>query len=331
MVSAPTIYLAPFQGITGNIYRQVYASHFPFIHKFFTPFLSGIPESKILANKKVELFSTHHSGIPVVPQILSNDAEQIIRFSNHCALKGFQEINWNLGCPFPRVARKKRGAGLLPYPELIGQILDKVMNTIRIPFSIKCRLGYQDPEEIFHLLDMFRDYGILELIVHARIGIQMYKGETDLDAFERLYDKSGSPTVYNGDIFRVDQYKYLSGKFPDLRSWMIGRGILVDPFLPADIIEPKAIDKQGRNYLIQRFVDDLYYNYRKEKQDRLHAIDVMKELWEYMSYSFDNPTRVFSLLKKTRNFDEYEDAVHRVFNEFNWLGSGAGHFNSNSI
>ena len=57
----------------------------------------------------------------------------------------------------------------------------------------------------------------------------------------------------------------------------------------------------------------------------------MKELWEYMSYSFDKPGKVFSKIKKAKSFDEYEDAVKKVFDDYQWVGSRAKQFSSSSI
>ena len=116
------IYLAPFQGITGTVYREVYSRHFPYLDKLFTPFFTSIYKHKSLTSKVSELEQTHHHGIPVVPQVLSNNADEIVRFGTICHDMGFKEINWNLGCPFKRVAAKKRGSGLLPHPELVKQI-----------------------------------------------------------------------------------------------------------------------------------------------------------------------------------------------------------------
>lgn len=331
MKSTPIIYLAPFQGITGYVYREVFANHFPTVNKFFTPFFTNVYKHKSFEKKGKEIEKTHHSSCPVTPQILSNDAEEIIRFGNFCAERGFDEINWNLGCPFPRVASKKRGSGLLPYPDLVDTILSLAIPKIPIKLSIKCRLGYHSPAEIFNLLDTFEAHQISELIIHTRIGKQVYKGEVDHSSFERVIERTKLPLVYNGDIFSVEDYLILSEKFSSINKWMIGRGLLVDPFLAGDIRNKNTSQIESRGQIIRRFVEDLYYAYRKSSNDRLHSINIMKELWEYLSFSFNFSGRVFSLIKKTKSFDDYEDAVARVFDEYEWLGSQSKQFNSSSM
>ncbi len=313
------IYLAPFQGITGVTFRSVYTKHFKGVDKLFTPFFTTIQHSyKLPPRKLAELGNPFENGILVVPQILSKDADEIIRFADFCEKLGFTEINWNLGCPYPQVANKKRGSGMLPYPLMIDDILERIMAVTQIRVSVKCRLGYVSKEEIFKLIPVFNKHSISELTIHARIGKQLYSGEPDQEIFEKANSLLTLPVVYNGDIFSVDAFRNVDQKFPAVSSWMIGRGLLYDPFLPADI---KGFDVvKDRKTYIQKFINDLYFAYRKQMNDNLSAISVLKEYWSYLSMSFNDPHKVFKIVKKVKSFDEYEEAVSKVFKEYEWTG-----------
>lgn len=314
------IYLAPFQGITTHVFREIYTRHFSGVDKLFTAFFSNVDQVKGSRNKVAELEQTHHNRIPVVPQILSKDAQEIILFGQYCHEKGFEEINWNLGCPFPRVANKKRGSGMLPYPEMVRQILDEAVPKLPLELSIKCRLGYQSPEEILELMPVFNNFPLSELIIHARIGKQLYKGEADMPAFEKAVSQSKLPIAYNGDIFSVDDFQEMSERFSELDRWMIGRGLLADPFLPSDIKgDPQP---ENKKLIIRKYVDDVYVGYRHKMNDRLQTINVMKEFWSYLSQSFDHPVKAFSRIKKCTSFDAYEDSVNEIFESHSWKGEG---------
>lgn len=316
----PLVYLAPFQGITTYVFREVYTQYFGGVDKLFTAFFTGIQTEKSLRSHKQELAVTHHHGVPVIPQILSKDAREMLLFARICHDLGFEEINWNLGCPFPRVARKKRGSGLLPYPEDVQKILEELMPQIPVRLSVKCRLGYHSPEEIFALLPVFHSFPLSELIIHARLGVQMYKGQTDWGSFEKVLENSTLPVVYNGDVFSPGDFDAAKSRFPSVNGWMLGRGLLADPFLPAAIKrERPPVSPETK---IRRYVDELYYAYRKNFNDDLRALNRLKELWSYLSLSFDDPVRVFGKIKKTRSFDAYEDAVHFVFETYQWKGYG---------
>jgi len=290
------------------------------VDKLYTPFFTAINnELKLPARKMAELGNSTENGIEVVPQILSKDAEEIIRFASFCEKQGFKELNWNLGCPYPMVANKKRGSGMLPYPEMVDEILQKVMVETSIRFSVKCRLGYFSPEEIFKLIPVFNQHRISELTIHARIGKQLYSGETDQDTFQKAISLLSVPAVYNGDIFSLSNFQKVSDRFPAINTWMIGRGLLSDPFLPA-IIKGLPIETD-RQAIIRRFTDELYSSYRRQLNDNPAVLGILKEYWHYLAESFDNPHKVFKKVKKVKKFDEYEDAVDVVFGEYEWVGS----------
>jgi len=314
------IYLAPFQGITTHVFREVFTRHFQGTDKLFTAFFTGIQTAKSLRSRQKELGKTNHNGVPVIPQILSKDADEVLLFGKLCYDLGFSEINWNLGCPFPRVARKMRGSGLLPFPERIEEILEKIMPALPLKLSVKCRLGYHSPDEIFALLPVFNKFPLSEVIVHARLGEQMYKGNVDADTFAKVLGFSKHQMVYNGDVFSPEDFRLAQQHFPEVSHWMLGRGLLADPFLPSRI-KGNAMPQEPL-MLVRKYVDDLYYAYRKIFQDSLRAINVMKELWSYLSLSFDRPQKVFGKIKKVTSFDAYEEEVNTVFENYVWVGNG---------
>ena len=318
------IYIAPFQGITTVVFREVYTRHFSGTDKLFTAFFNGIHNEKSLRSKQREIEKTCHHGIPVVPQILSKDAGEILLFGKQCYDLGFNEINWNLGCPFPRVARKKRGSGLLPYPEEITEILTKIFPALPLKLSVKCRLGYNSNDEILKLIPVFNRFPLSEIIVHARLGRQMYKGSVQTGAFREALHLSAHKMVYNGDIFTPEGFQAFQQQFPEVNRWMLGRGLLADPFLPELI---RGISPSAQPLLvIRKYVDDLYFAYRKAFNDNLRAISVMKEFWSYLSLSFDRPERVFNKIKKSTAFDGYEDAVNFALSHYVWQGKGGEKF-----
>lgn len=322
MSGMDNLYVAPFQGITGAVFREIYTQYFTSVDKLFTPFFTGIYKKKNLTTRSDELSETHHHHVPLVPQILSKDADEMLRFGEFCAEKGFAEINWNLGCPYPRVANKKRGSGMLPHPEIVAEILSRLQSRLLLQLSVKCRLGYHNPDEIFKLIPVFNQFDISELIIHARIGKQLYKGEVDIDTFEKCIELCEVPLAYNGDIFSVKDMENFGVHFPSVHHWMIGRGLLIDPFLPGDI-KGSTFPFEDRKELTKKFVTDLYLAYRKRMNDRLQAINVMKELWGFLCYSFSQPEKVFSLIKKCKSFDAYEESVSDVFRNHVWMGSAA--------
>lgn len=303
--------LGPFQGITDAPFRNVFKKHFGGIDKFYTPFFTGIQKDHA-KNMQVEEIDPRFNDVETLtPQILSTDAEEILRFATQCKALGYKETNLNMGCPFPRVANKKRGSGLLPYPEKIDAMLGRVFEQIEVGFSVKCRLGYVHPEEIYPVIEVFNEYPLSELIIHPRIGKQLYKGEADVQRFAELIPLIKAPLVYNGDIVSVESFERIREQVKPVNAFMLGRGILANPFLAEEI---KGQTTRDVNRL-HAYVIDLYEDRLRHAGGSPKVLGRMKELWSYLMYSFDEPQDIWRKIKKINALKEYEEAVETVFHE----------------
>jgi len=310
-----TLSLAPFQGITDVVYRNAFKKHFCGIDKFYTPFFTGIQKDNSKSLRGEEISPEFNDVNTVVPQILSNKADEIIRFANQCKSMGYGEFNLNMGCPFPRVANKTRGCGLMADPERTIPMLTEVCEHVDgIRFSIKCRLGYYNDEEIYAFIEVFNSLNVSEIIIHPRIGKQMYNGEASLEKFIKLIPLINKPLVYNGDVFDVEKYKTVRKSVENIS---LGRGLLTNPFLAEEI---KGIDNQkNKKTRLHGFVVDLYVERLRHAGGSPKIIGSMKELWKYMMNIFDDPQNVWRKVKKVNHIDEYETAVETVFNEQNLI------------
>lgn len=303
--------LGPFQGITDAPFRNVFKRHFGGIDKFYTPFFTGIQKDHAKNLQVEEIDPTCNDVETLTPQILSTDAEEILRFAAQCKALGYKEINLNMGCPFPRVANKKRGSGLLPYPEKVDAMLSAIFKHLDLKFSIKCRLGYFDPNEIIPIIDIFNQYPLSELVIHPRIGKQLYKGEADVKRFAELMPLIKAPLVYNGDIVSVESFEKIREQVQPVNEFMLGRGLLANPFLAEEI--------KGKNdrtvVRLHAYVVDLYEDRLRHAGGSPKVLGRMKELWSYLMYSFDEPQDIWRKIKKINALKEYEEAVETVFRE----------------
>ena len=349
-MNTPFLSLGPFQGITDAPFRNVFKRHFGGIDKFYTPFFTGIHKEDHAKNLQTEEIDPRYNDVATLtPQILSTDADEILRFARQCKAMGYTEINLNMGCPFPRVANKKRGSGLLPYPDKVEALLDAVFAQIGdMKFSVKCRLGYFSADEIEPIIKIFNRFPLSELIIHPRIGKQLYKGEADVKRFAELTPYINIPVVYNGDIVSVDSFERIREQVQPVNQFMLGRGLLANPFLAEDI--KASVIARRNDEAIQESVSLDCFDPRKcsvfdgvndakpqsERTERLHAyvIDLyedrlrhaggspkvlgrMKELWSYLMYSFEDPQDVWRKIKKLNALKEYEEAVEKIFKEEN--------------
>lgn len=311
------LYLAPLRGITDAIYRNTFSKHFRGFDLGIAPFITTQQGNRIRRSRLKDILPENNIGMPVIPQILSKDPDAFIILAKAMADLGYDTVNWNLGCPYPMVANKGRGSGMLLFPDKIERFLEKIIPEIPCGLSIKTRVGRNNSEEIFHLAPMFNRYPLTEVIIHARTGIQMFDGVPDLDAFETYLGLSAHPVVYNGDITNLENFRALFHRFKDVNRWMIGRGVLSNPFLPEIIKQDKdsVSDKIGQ---MKCFHDSLFDEYRQILSGPSHLLDKMKGFWTYFSLGFENGDQIRKKIHKMKKTKHYEAVVSDFFEEARW-------------
>ena len=111
------IYFAPMEGITTYLYRNLHYKYYGGVDIYFTPFLSPGPNQGMSVKEMRDILPENNGDTPVVPQILTNQAEDFLDGAAKLSDYGYREVNLNLGCPSGTVVSKKKGSGLLSAPE----------------------------------------------------------------------------------------------------------------------------------------------------------------------------------------------------------------------
>ena len=249
-------------------------------------------------------------SLPIIPQLLGKDGHDFRETANfiHDEL-GYQEINWNIGCPAPTVTSRGRGAGMLRYPDRVASFLEAAFTGLRCRLSIKMRLGSDRDDDYLELVDSLRQYPIAEITIHPRTGRQQYEGQADIERFADLKARLGHPVAYNGDIRTAAQGSEICARFSDLSSLMIGRGAVTNPWLPAAIAGGQPELEEFNLPTLARFHDDLYESYRTTMEGGAGPIlGKMKEVWGYWAAWAPDVKGIL----KSRNLGEYEDQTNKV-------------------
>ena len=307
------IILAPLQGFTDITFRTVFAHHFLGVDEAVAPFIPTMGKKKLKPSRLKDVALEKNKNLFTIPQILGNNAEDFIFLADCLHDMGHQKINWNLGCPHAKVANKNRGSGLLMHPERIDALLDTVMSRISNALSVKIRLGRLLKDEIYTLLPVFDKYPLDEIILHPRTGIQMYGGTPDHDAFEEARLLSRHPFVYNGDITDLNIFHDIQRKFSSIRTFMIGRGLLSNPFLAEDI---KGIQSnENKINRLKNFHDDLFLGYQTIYSGPAHLIGRMKGFWSYLGPSFRRKDKSLKHIMKSESINRYKESAADFFTE----------------
>lgn len=304
-------YFAPMEGVTGYIYRNIHHQFFPFIDKYFTPFISPNQNKCFNSRELNDVMPDHNMGMMVVPQILTNQADYFIHTSNELKRMGYDEVNLNLGCPSGTVVAKHKGSGFLSQTEALSFFLDRIFSQLDIKISIKTRIGKDSPDEFYDLLRIFNQFPLEELIIHPRIQKDYYKNKPNWNVFKEAWKESKNPVCYNGNIFSIFDYEEFIKEFPEVDCVMLGRGLLANPGLVDCIREHKLLTKQ----VIIEFHNMIYQRYQENLSGDKTILFKMKELCFYMTKIFTSPETYMKKIKKAQRLLDYESAIFSLFEE----------------
>ncbi|WP_194090641.1 tRNA dihydrouridine(16) synthase DusC [Vibrio hibernica] len=148
--------------------------------------------------------STTRSGTPVRLQLLGQDPNWMAENAVRAVELGSHGLDINFGCPAKMVNKSRGGAALLQHPELIYQIVKSCRQAIpdHIPVSAKIRLGWEDPQDCFEIVDAVEQAGATELTVHARTKMGGYKAsEIKWEYIQQIKQRTQLPIIANGEIW----------------------------------------------------------------------------------------------------------------------------------
>ena len=303
--------LAPLDGITKVEFRRVWAAHFGGADRYFIPFFSPTDQHILTDRDRREIDPANNGGLPLVPQVMTCRAKDFLWAAEVVADMGYTEVNLNLGCPSGTVTAKGKGAGFLAKPEELDRFFDQVFSKVRMPVSVKTRLGIQEPEEFARLLEIYNRYPIACLTIHARVQKEKYRGPVHLDAFAQALAESRNPVCYNGDLRTAAEVEALSQRFPSVEAVMIGRGAVADPALLRKLRGGPAATKEE----LQAFTQDLYRAYQAFYGQVGTAAQRMREVWFYLIHLFENADRLNKKLRRFKNPGEYESVEAAIFRD----------------
>ena len=307
------ISIAPLQSFTDFRFRKAFFQFFGGVDKCYAPYIKLTNQKEIKNAQQKDILIENNPIITVMPQLMVNSADDFLMVANYVQSLGYDEINWNMGCPYPMVAKRNLGAGMLNDPDGIDRLLDDIFSKSNIKLGLKMRMGYESTEEILKVIPVLNKYPITELIIHARFAKQLYKPSVDLNRFEECISISKTPLTYNGDLNTVEDFRALKERFPTINNWMIGRGLVKDPFLAQMIKDDTTEYPEDRWEIFKKFHDELYEDYASVLHGDHQVRLKMLGFWEYFSESFTNSHKSLKRIKKAKNIYAFDQAVAENF------------------
>ena len=196
---------------------------------YVTEYFRVHPDSRLDPNILASI-TENPTGCPVVAQMMGNDIPSLVRAAKELEQHPVAAIDLNLGCPVPVVYRKCAGGGLLRDPDRVDGILGALREAVTIPFTVKTRIGFDDPSVFEQMLPIYARHSLDLLTVHGRTVKEMYRGEIHYEYIARAVAAMPCPVVANGNVssvHRAEETLALTGA----RGLMIGRAAIRNPWI----------------------------------------------------------------------------------------------------
>ena len=325
------IYLAPMEGITTYIFRNAFEKYYGGVDKYFTPFLTA---SHLKGREKRDVLPDNNRVSQLVPQILTNDSELFIKIALQLEELGYKEVNLNLGCPSGTVTGKGRGAGFLDRTVELDRFLYEIYERLDMNISIKTRIGMEFLSEWDDILEIYKKYPVSELIIHPRLRNEFYGGAVHTESFMQAFKVFSNDTeiCYNGDITDITSYESIRDivqpeyeKRHQEELFMIGRGAIMNPLLPAQI---KQVSSDTSTHEVSEltgirsdvetfrsFINEIMEEYIDEMSNEKQVVMKMKELWSYFAIGTKLDRRLLKEIHKVNRLSDYKSAVQMVISQ----------------
>ena len=220
--------LAPMAGVADHAFRQLcmnYGASFCVSELISTKGVS-------LGDKKSQsLMNIYDTARPSATQLFGSDPE-IMATAAKSAMRFCPDfIDINMGCPAPKVAASGGGCTLMKSPELAGEIVNRVVNAVDVPVTVKMRLGWDaDSINVLEVAKICESAGASAITLHARTREQMYSGKADLEYIKLLKQNLTVPVIGNGDITSAKQAAQMY-EYTNCDMVMVGRGAMGRPWI----------------------------------------------------------------------------------------------------
>ncbi|CAN5603486.1 tRNA dihydrouridine synthase DusB [soil metagenome] len=314
----PILALAPMQDVTDLPFMRL-ISGYGKADVYFTEYFRVLPDSRL--DKTILASITQNpTGRPVIAQMIGNDTAALIRTARELQQHPVAAIDLNLGCPVPVVYRKCAGGGLLRDPDRIEEILGALREAISIPFTVKTRIGFDDPAVFDQLLLIFARHSLDLVTVHARTVKEMYRSAPRYEFIARAVAALPCPVLANGNVYSAAKAEEVLA-LPNARGLMIGRGVIRNPWLFRQIREQRRgvpiFRPTGRDVLA--YIHALYEAVSTPELPERSQVNHMKKFLNFIGlgveptgdflYRIRRTTTRADLFAHCREFLEHDDPM----------------------
>ena len=286
LARTPFIALAPMQDVTDLPFWELMA-RYGGPDLYFTEYFR-IREGFKLHQSILKSITHNPTGKPAIAQMIGNHVPSLVTAARELQQHPVAAIDLNLGCPAPMVYKKCAGGGLLREPARVDTILGALREAIEIPFTVKTRIGFDDPSVFDELLSLFSKHHVDLLTVHGRTVHEGYRSGVHYDYIARAVDALPCPVLANGNVYSAAKAQKVL-EDTGAAGLMIGRGAIRNPWLFHQFRQTQNRETPfiPKGHDVLDYIRDLFETVRPPSLRERSHVQKMKKYFNYIGIGIE--------------------------------------------
>lgn len=264
-----------------------------------------------------QLMETHPGEHPVSLQLFGSEPDIIADMAKRIEERPFDVLDFNMGCPVPKVVNNHEGSALMKNPKLVEEILTKLVKAVQKPVTVKFRKGFDDAHvNAVEIAKIAESCGVAAVAVHGRTREQYYSGHADWDVIAKVKESVKIPVIGNGDVDSPEKAKALLeqtgcdgvmiGRAAQGNPWIFGQ---VREYLETGVIPKLPTNKEKREMILRHAALQLEY------KGEYTGVREMRKHLSWYTVGMPNSARFRQAINTMETMEELMNSVNEIFKD----------------
>ncbi|MDE7253089.1 MAG: tRNA dihydrouridine synthase DusB [Acetatifactor sp.] len=267
-------------------------------------------------NKNTEgLMEIHPEEGPVSLQLFGSDPEILGQMAARIDDRPHTFLDFNMGCPVPKVVNNGEGSALMREPKLVERILRNLVKSTSKPVTVKIRKGFNDDSvNAVEIARIAQDCGVAAVAVHGRTREQYYSGQADWDIIAKVKEAVSIPVLGNGDVDSPEKAERILAQ-TGCDGVMIGRAAQGNPwifrevtrFLEDEVLLPRPDNAEKKQVILRHAALQLQY------KGEYTGVREMRKHLSWYTVGMPGSARFRKEINAMETMEQLVESVERIF------------------